>query len=311
MRLLVAVNPVASRAASEFFKLAAWFGGNCEAVVVTTRSQDELKQTLLRHGPAADRIVIGGGDGTISNALPELLQLDKPLAVLPLGTANDFARTLGLPQDSLAAARIALQGRAHKVDVGLVNGRPFINVASVGIAAKVSETQSKELKRIWRVLSYLVSLLRVMRDARPFYVELATDGTFTWSGAVYQVSIANGRYHGGGLTVAEHAAIDDGKLNLYVVLPGTLWQLFGCITHLKFGFPKPEVLHRQTSIRITLHTWRRRSVNADGEISTTTPAEFTLIPNGLTVIVPRWLPADHRGLIGLKSEPIREIVASA
>ena len=102
-------------------------------------SQHELKETLLRDGPAADRIVIGAGDGTISNALPELLQLDKPLAVLPLGTANDFARSLGLPQDNLAAARVALHGRTHRIDVGLVNGRPFLNVASVGVAAKVNQ----------------------------------------------------------------------------------------------------------------------------------------------------------------------------
>src|SRR5512143_1320225 len=149
MRLLVAVNPGASRAEAGLSELAAWFGENCEAVFVTTRAQDELEEKLLRHGPTADRIVIGGGDGTISNALPELLQLDKPLAVLPLGTANDFARSLGLPQAGLAAARVALQGRAHQVDVGLVNGRPFLNVASVGIAAKISHAQSKELKGIW------------------------------------------------------------------------------------------------------------------------------------------------------------------
>ena len=221
MRLLVAVNPGASRAEAALDELATWFGENCEAVFITTHSQDDLKRILLHHGPAADRIVIGGGDGTISNALPELLQLDKPLAVLPLGTANDFARSLGLPQDSIAAARVALNGRTHKVDVGLVNGRPFVNVASVGVAARVSQAQSKVLKRSWRILSYFIGLLRVVHEARPFYIELTIDEAPPWFGAVYQVSIGNGRYHGDGLTVAEHAAIDDGKLNLYVVLPGT------------------------------------------------------------------------------------------
>ena len=78
MRLLVAVNPGASRAEAALDELATWFGENCEAVFITTHSQDDLKRILLHHGPAADRIVIGGGDGTISNALPELLQLDKP-----------------------------------------------------------------------------------------------------------------------------------------------------------------------------------------------------------------------------------------
>jgi YegS/Rv2252/BmrU family lipid kinase len=300
VRFLAVVNPEASRAEEALNELAAWFGENCDVTFVTTTSQHELKETLLHQAPSADRIVIGGGDGTISNALPELLKLDKPLAVLPLGTANDLARSLGLPQEILAAARVALRGRAHKVDVGVVNGRPFLNVASVGIAAKVSQAQSKQLKRTWRILSYLIGLLRVAREARPFYVELVLDGAPAWSGAVYQVSVGNGRYHGGGLSVGEHAAVDDGRLNVYVVLPGTFWQLLACITHLKFGFPKPDVLHRQSARHVRLRTSRPRSVNADGEIVTKTPAEFTLLPKRLTVMVPQSLPADHRGLVGIE-----------
>lgn len=96
MRVLIVVNPEASRAEAALDELAAWFQQNCEATIVTTRSRDHLTQTLLRHGPGHDRIVIGGGDGTLSGALPDLLALGKPLAVLPLGTANDFARSLGL-----------------------------------------------------------------------------------------------------------------------------------------------------------------------------------------------------------------------
>jgi diacylglycerol kinase (ATP) len=301
MRLLIAVNPGASRAEAALTELETWFDKNCEAELVITTSQDELKQTLLRRGPTADRIVIGGGDGTISKALPELLQLGKPLAVLPLGTANDFARSLGLLEDSVAAARVALHGRAHKIDVGLVNGQPFLNAASVGIAAKVSKAQSKKLKRTWRVLSYVIALLGVAREARPFHVELAIDGA-SWSGLVYQVTIANGRYHGGGLVVAEHAAIDDGKLNLYVVLPGSFWQLLACVTHLKFGFTEPDLLHRQSARHVTLRTRRPRSVNADGEIGTSTPAEVTLLSKGLTVMVPQTLPLGHRGLVDIEWE---------
>ena len=210
MRLLVLVNPGAARAEA-LEEIAAWFRQNCEVTFVTTSSEDHLAQVLLRHGHKADRIVIGGGDGTISKALPELLALGKPLAVLPLGTANDFARCLGLPHDKIAAAQIALHGRAHRVDVGLVNGKPFLNVASVGVAAQVSQAQSQGLKRTWRLLSYAIGLLRVAGRSRPFSVDLTIDGAFAWSGWTYQVGVGNGRYHGGGLTVAEHAAIDDGQ----------------------------------------------------------------------------------------------------
>ena len=78
-------------------------------------------------------------------------------------------------------------------------------------------------------------LVGAVRRLQPFIADLEIDGDPRWSAAVYQVSVANGRYHGGGLTVAEDAAIDDGKLDLYVVYPGTFWQLFACPTYLRFG----------------------------------------------------------------------------
>jgi diacylglycerol kinase family enzyme len=135
--LLVVINPNASRAEEALAALTEWFAANTDAVVVIAHKKRDLKESLKAHGPAADRIVIGGGDGTLSKALPSLLKLNKPLAVLPLGTANDFARTIGLPADPLQAAEITLDGREHAVDVGFANGKPYLNVASVGVAAEV------------------------------------------------------------------------------------------------------------------------------------------------------------------------------
>jgi diacylglycerol kinase (ATP) len=103
-------------------------------------------------------------------------------------------------------------------------------------------------------------------------------------------------FTGGGLTVAEDAAIDDGKLDLYVVYPGRFWQLVASLMHLKFGLNKPEVLKQLSAITVTLCTDRPRSVYADGEQVTETPATFGLGREALTVMVPRKLPPDHRGL---------------
>ena len=299
MRVLVIVNPGASRAETATEELSRWFSANATAIFVRTTSIDDLKRTLLAHGANVDRIVIGGGDGTISAALPELLRLGKPLAVLPLGTANDFAHTLGVPDDATAAAEVALSGREHRIDVGSVNGSPFINVASVGLAAKVTEAQSKGLKRRWRVLSYLISLWRAAWEARPLYLEVELDGARAWSGAVYQLSVGNGRFHGGGLTVADHAAIDDGTFDLYLVRPGAVWQLLACATHLRFGFAQPDLLQRGTATHVALRTTSPRLINVDGELDAATPATFELLPDALTVVVPRVLPADHRGLAKL------------
>src|SRR5690606_41482749 len=135
LRVLVLVNPNASRAQDVLAALPDWFAARAASTHIATDSEESLRQALDKHGPTADRIVIGGGEGTISRALPHILALGKPLAVLPLGTANDLANTLGVPADVLAAAQVALEGRPHKIDVGLVNGEPFVNVASIGVAA--------------------------------------------------------------------------------------------------------------------------------------------------------------------------------
>lgn len=296
MRVLIVVNPNASRAASALDALADWSAARVTSKLVVTRSKTDLIRAVAEQGAAADRIVIGGGDGTISDALPHLLAIGKPLAVLPLGTANDFANTLGVPADIIAAAEVAFDGRPHSIDVGLVNGEPFVNVASIGVAANAAHAQTAALKHRWRLLSYPISLLHVARASKPFVVTLNVDAKPAWTGPVYQVSVGNGRFHGGGLKVADDAAIDDGKLDLYLVSPGPFWQLAACVTHLKFGFSKPALLQRVCATRVTITTSKPRPVNADGEIKTQTPAAFSLRRRGLTVIVPRTLPAGHQGL---------------
>ena len=160
----------------------------------------------------------------------------------------------------------------------------------------MAKSQSKELKRKWRVFAYIIGLFRAVRDLQPFLVDLNIDGKRVWSGSVYQVSVGNGRFHGGGLTVAEDAAIDDGKLDLYLVYAGRFWQLFASLMHLRFGLAKPEVLKHLSAVTVTLRTDRPRSVDADGELATETPATFGLRPKALTVMVPRTLPPSHRGL---------------
>ena len=89
-RVLVVVNPNASRAGTALPGLSSWFAENCHARIVVTKSKKERMRELETHGEEADLIVIGGGDGTVSTALSQLLKLDRPFAVIPLGTANDF-----------------------------------------------------------------------------------------------------------------------------------------------------------------------------------------------------------------------------
>jgi diacylglycerol kinase (ATP) len=113
---------------------------------------------------------------------------------------------------------------------------------------------------------------------------------------------------GGGLLVAENAAIDDGKLDLYLIYPARFWQLLASLTHLKFGLAKPEVLKRLTALTVTLRTDPPRTVDVDGELATETPAKFDVRPKALTVMVPRALSPNHRGPVAAALMPGKLVI---
>ncbi|MEG6509378.1 lipid kinase [Methyloligella sp. 2.7D] len=301
MRALVLVNPNASRAEAAMPWLAYWAAHDPRVSLMEVSSAKAMADAIEVHADNADRIVLGGGDGTLSSMLPSLLPLGKPLAVLPLGTANDFARTLSIPENLQHAAALTLGGREHRIDVGMVNGHPFLNVASVGVASTVSEMQNEDLKKQWSVLSYGISFREAIRRATPFHVHLKFDGDVTWRGMVYQVSVGNGRFHGGGLVVGENAAIDDGKLNVYAVRPGTALQLVACLATLRLGLAgELRTLKRGFAQDVVIATAHPRPINVDGDIRTETPAHFSIHPRALSVVIPERLPLLQRGLVNLQ-----------
>ena len=136
------------------------------------------------------------------------------LGILPMGTANDLARTLGVPDDLEAAAEVILAGRRRRIDLGTVNGKPFFNVASIGISVELARELSGELKRRWGRAGYALAALRALARAERFSATVSENGT-TLRTRTMQIAVGNGRFYGGGTVVAEDAVIDDGHLDLY------------------------------------------------------------------------------------------------
>jgi diacylglycerol kinase (ATP) len=118
---------------------------------------------LIREVAAAvDRVVIGGGDGTLNAAAPGLLATGLPLGIIPLGTANDLARTLGIPDDLQGAAAVIAGGKVRWIDLGEVNGHPFFNVASIGFGVDLTRALTRDAKRRWGALGYAIAGLRAL-----------------------------------------------------------------------------------------------------------------------------------------------------
>ncbi|WP_456308182.1 lipid kinase [Roseicella aquatilis] len=233
-----------------------------------------------------DRVVLGGGDGTLNAAIPGLLRAGLPFGILPLGTANDLARSLGIPLELEGAAQVIATAAARPVDLGEVNGHAFFNVASIGFSAELAEELKSDSKKRFGKLGYAVAALGLLRRARPFSVELLHDGRVERVRTI-QVSVGNGKHHGGGMTVAEDARPDDGMLDVYSLEVTHWWQLVALLPWLRRGTQGQwrDVRAFRTT-ELELRTRRQRPVNTDGELTTHTPAVFRLRPAALRVFAP-------------------------
>lgn len=247
----------------------------------------EIEALVPRWRGKVDRLLIGGGDGTMNAAARAILDSGLPFGILPLGTANDLARTLAIPTALAEAGRVAARGRIKAIDLGEVNGKLFFNVASIGLPVAVAEAMDEGEKARWGVAGYLLAFRRAWRSTRAFRVRIDCDGRQVSVRSI-MVAVGNGRYHGGGLTVAEDAALDDGRLDLYSLRPQTLLDLALMLPALLRGRQRAfrTVLQLQGQ-RIELRTRRAKKINVDGEVVSRTPAVFRVLPRAVRVIVPR------------------------
>jgi diacylglycerol kinase (ATP) len=238
-----------------------------------------------------DLVVVGGGDGTVTCAAGLVAGTDVVLGVLPLGTANDLARTLEIPKDLSAACAAIADGKVVDIDLGRASGQPFLNVASVGLSVGVTEALSPRLKRHIGPLAYGVATLRAYARHTPFLARLEFpegDHEPMELQNLLQVAVGNGRHYGGGNTVSPMAGIDDHTLDIYAILAAPLREHMKIARLLKDGsFIGHDRVYHLTSRRVRLVTEPPLSVNLDGEITTITPTDFNVQRNAVHIMVPQ------------------------
>ncbi len=246
----------------------------------------EFADQIRQHQHQVDLAIVGGGDGTLNSVADSLHETGLTLGILPLGTANDLARTLGLPAQLPAACQAIATGQLRRIDLGWVNGKHFFNVASLGLSVRIAQQLSRQQKRRWGRLAYLWTALCALLQARPMQAELELDGQ-RLAVKTMQLSIGNGRYYGGGMAIARDAAIDDQRLDLYSVETSHWWEFFLLIPALwqgyHFGYRAARQLHAR---EIWIRTRQIQPINTDGELTVQTPAHFRVVPAAIAVIVP-------------------------
>jgi diacylglycerol kinase (ATP) len=257
-----------------------------EPVHVECKKREDLSPLIVKHAGEVDCVVVGGGDGTINAAALGVIETKLPLGILPLGTANDLARTLDIPFDLDAAADIIAAGHTRKIDLGLVNGEPFFNVASLGLSAELAQKLTRTIKRRFGRLGYALVALKVLAQARPFSA-IITSESETVRVRTLQIAVGNGRFYGGGNAVEKDAAIDDQHLDLYSLEFERAWKL--ALMARSFRYGQHGAWNEVRAIRakeFDIRTRRPRPINADGEIVTQTPAHFSIKPAAVTVFAP-------------------------
>ena len=274
-----------ARAYSEAKRLLAEGGITLEAAYPVRNA--EMLQAIVREEIAKGRkfIILGGGDGTISSVVDHFAYASVVFGVLPLGTANSFARTLGIPLDLAGAVDVLVNGKVATIDLAKINEDYFANGSSIGMPAIVGRATPHSLKKwLGRGAYGLVAAYKFMRFA-PFRCIITVNGQKT-SFQAFDVLIASGGYQGGAL-VAHEAVPYDGKIVVRILKGPSKWALAKKWARIALGVPfGPSDLEVIRTPELTIDAVPQQYVAVDGEVITQTPIRVSVAREALHLMAP-------------------------
>lgn len=237
-----------------------------------------------------DRVVVAGGDGSIAVAAEAACRAGVELAVIPAGTANDFADRMGLPSGIEEAAQLAARGGSSRtVDLARVGSRAFVNVASLGLSP-VAAGAAEELKDSLGALAYTVGAMRAGAQAEPIRCRVECEGSELFEGDAWQVMIGCTGAFGGGSQIDADA--DDGRLDAVVIEGGPRAALAKRAVGLRVGtIEDQEGVHSARCTRIAVEIAEPQELNVDGELVGSdqlgeSRLEFEVEPGALRLVIP-------------------------
>jgi diacylglycerol kinase family enzyme len=265
-------------------------------------TSDDVREALRRHGaeveafpvddPEAavasgpDRVVVASGDGTIAKVVAHAAGAGIPVAVVPSGTANDFARSMGIPREPEAAAKLAATGRrTRRIDLGHTTARPFLNAAAAGLSIPALRRAS-HLKPLLGPMGYPAGAIWAALRARPLTVRVTCDERELFGGPAWQVIVANTGAFGGG-SDAGPADPADGLLDVVVIAAGPRRRLALHGLDLRRGrIGGREGVVRTRAERVEVVRGGDGLLNVDGDIVRGAGALMTVDAGALEVVVP-------------------------
>lgn len=245
---------------------------------------EEVVRGIIEHA-VSPLVIVGGGDGTMSSIIDLLANREVVLGLLPLGTANSFARELGVPLSLAGAIEVIAEGRVADIDLAMVDGDHFVNSAALGLAAIVARATPHSLKKYLGSAGYVLVGTWKFLSHRSFRVTI-TEGERRTNFEALQVIFANGRYHGG-MLVAQSANPESRSVLVQVVTGRNRWNLVRSWWAVAMGRPPdPAIVEELVVYDALIEAEPRQYVSIDGEVAAQTPVRLTVAREALLVMVP-------------------------
>lgn len=267
---------------------------DCRLVETSTREEAVDLATAAAAG-GAKMVVAAGGDGTVNAVAQGLIRADSKavLGILPTGTGNDLARSLGIPLNPVFAAELILDRAAHNVhSIDVVDlhtptrETTYLNMATGGNSGRFTQQLTDDMKQFWGALCYLRGTLTVISDLTVFELSIRIDDAPPERFSALNVFVANGRTSGGGLQAAPHASLEDGLLEVIIVLDGGPIDLAAMAAKYVVGsyLESDLVIHRRAR-SLSIEAEPDMVFSADGDVVTSEPVEFRIREAALPVVV--------------------------
>ena len=250
-------------------------------------SPEHLTQIAAESSRAGyDRVVVCGGDGTLHFATREFDLSRGTMALVPLGSGDDFARVLGIPKSLAAACEVAVHGKVRSVDVALANNLRYLGVAGLGFDSEVARYANEHARFLSGSAVYLYSIFRVLPRFTPHRVHISVNG-FERDEEIMFAAVGNSRQYGGGIRITPSAVVDDGVLDGCIVHRTSRAQLLATLPRAYNGsHVKKPFVETVRSTEFRFESERPLDVFADGEYLTVTPVRFGLAAEKLRIVVP-------------------------
>lgn len=252
---------------------------------VVSKKGDTLDQAMRKAVEAKETLIlVGGGDGTISDAVDYVAHTSKEMGIIPLGTTNNFARSIGMPKSIDDCIKRIVQSEARPVDLGKINNEYFANAATIGVSANIASNVTNRLKKYFGRVAYgLVGISELIKH-KPFYVRISdVDADMEISMETHQLVIANGRYHAG-REIASDAELTSRELVLFAL--GGRSKIGFIFRMIDFYSGRRKSIRHHSYVlgrNIRIHTTPEQKVELDGELKFTTPVELSVAAKAVKV----------------------------